>query len=107
MKNIDQANSHLTAEFIARQKERIKNRIQKYSDTNSFKENLIENGDKSPMFSYIVYKNNKVMPHLQRALERIKKGSYGICIKCQKTIELKRLEKVPAADKCIECVKKN
>jgi DnaK suppressor protein len=37
------------------------------------------------------------------ALERIEKGSYGICIKCGKQIEAEKLEANPAATTCMSC----
>ncbi|HTS07775.1 MAG TPA: TraR/DksA family transcriptional regulator [Candidatus Eisenbacteria bacterium] len=40
---------------------------------------------------------------IQRALERIKDGSFGICAECEGTIGLKRLQAVPWASHCIEC----
>lgn len=39
------------------------------------------------------------------ALEKIKKGKYGICEKCQKPISLKRLKIVPEAKLCKKCLK--
>jgi len=39
------------------------------------------------------------------ALERIKKGTYGMCEKCNKEIEVKRLEIVPEAKTCLNCNK--
>ncbi len=40
------------------------------------------------------------------ALERMKQGKYGICLKCEKEIESKRLEAYPAASICLKCEKK-
>lgn len=37
------------------------------------------------------------------ALEKTEKGIYGICEKCGKQIEEKRLEAVPEAKLCIKC----
>lgn len=37
------------------------------------------------------------------ALEKIKKGKYGKCEKCKKTISQKRLEIYPAARTCNKC----
>lgn len=39
------------------------------------------------------------------ALERIKKGKYGSCEKCQKPIEIKRLKISPEARLCSKCLK--
>jgi DnaK suppressor protein len=43
---------------------------------------------------------------IDSALERIKKGEYGICESCGKEIELRRLRVEPAATLCTKCVKK-
>ena len=40
---------------------------------------------------------------IQAALQRIKKGTYGICISCGNEIPEKRLEAVPTALRCMAC----
>lgn len=45
----------------------------------------------------------KVILAIDDALDRIKDGSFGICIGCQKVISAARLEAVPQARLCIEC----
>lgn len=42
---------------------------------------------------------------VEKALEAIEKGSYGICKYCNKPIDEKRLEARPASSSCIECKK--
>jgi DnaK suppressor protein len=44
---------------------------------------------------------------IEEALDKIKKGTYGQCEKCQKDIQLKRLKAIPEARLCLECGKKN
>lgn len=39
----------------------------------------------------------------QEALDRIKKGKYGVCVRCSQDIEEKRLEVVPTATLCLKC----
>ncbi len=51
-----------------------------------------------------ILENN--LKSIDEALERIKSGTYGICRRCQKEIELKRLRVEPAATLCSKCVKK-
>lgn len=41
----------------------------------------------------------------ERAIERIKKGTYGICKYCNKQIDEKRLRARPASSSCVECKK--
>lgn len=43
---------------------------------------------------------------INNALDRIEKGTYGLCVKCGKQIPSKRLEAYPEADKCLDCQKK-
>jgi DnaK suppressor protein len=40
---------------------------------------------------------------VDKALERIDEGSYGVCSTCGKPIGAERLKAVPAADQCITC----
>lgn len=40
---------------------------------------------------------------VELALERIRKGEFGICAACDGVIGLKRLEAVPWAKRCIRC----
>lgn len=42
---------------------------------------------------------------VEKALERIKKGTYGICKYCNKEITEKRLRARPASSSCIDCKK--
>ena len=42
---------------------------------------------------------------MERALEKIEKGTYENCSKCGKKIPFSRLEALPWADECIECQK--
>jgi RNA polymerase-binding transcription factor DksA len=42
---------------------------------------------------------------ISKALERIKKGTYGRCSNCESKIPPKRLEAYPEADLCLKCRK--
>lgn len=59
--------------------------------------------EKAFMFAH---REGKFLYHLNRALDRIKDGTYGYCHKCGKPIPKKRLEAVPHATLCIECKSK-
>lgn len=41
---------------------------------------------------------------IQAALDRIKKGTYGICVACGEPISDARLDIVPQAPRCKQCV---
>jgi RNA polymerase-binding transcription factor DksA len=43
------------------------------------------------------------LKNINLALEKIKKGKYGICEKCQREIEIERLEAIPEARFCSKC----
>jgi RNA polymerase-binding transcription factor DksA len=51
----------------------------------------------------IEFSLEKKLQNINSALERIKKGQYGICKKCKKTISPERLEAFPAAETCKKC----
>jgi len=51
-------------------------------------------------------KSRRVLQMVNEALERLKDGSYGLCLSCQGEVQVKRLEAVPWARHCIECQEK-
>jgi RNA polymerase-binding protein DksA len=48
-------------------------------------------------------RDSKYLVQLEDALNRIEKGTFGICSVCKKTIPLHRLEAVPTTTKCVDC----
>lgn len=48
-------------------------------------------------------KSGRLIYHIDEALRRIKDGSYGKCLNCDKQINKERLEAVPYARLCIAC----
>ena len=40
---------------------------------------------------------------IEKALERLSEGTYGVCTSCGKDIPVPRLEAVPYAEECIDC----
>lgn len=47
--------------------------------------------------------NYRRLKVIERALERIQNGSFGVCVTCSGVIGLKRLQAVPFANRCLEC----
>ncbi len=47
----------------------------------------------------------RLLYHIDEAIARVRKGSYGCCAGCGKQIRKPRLEVVPHARLCIECKK--
>ncbi len=50
--------------------------------------------------------DKETLKKIDKALQKIKDGSFGSCEKCGASIEEKRLEAIPYAIRCIECKKK-
>ena len=48
-------------------------------------------------------REGKFLTYIEAALRKIKEGTFGICVSCQKPIPKARLEAVPTAKMCIEC----
>jgi DnaK suppressor protein len=48
-------------------------------------------------------REGKYLINIEDALERIRKGTYGVCKVCHCLIPKKRLEVVPTATKCVNC----
>ena len=48
-------------------------------------------------------REGRFLHHLNEALGRIEKGTYGKCRTCDNDISIKRLEAVPHATQCIKC----
>jgi RNA polymerase-binding protein DksA len=45
----------------------------------------------------------QIVDEIDRALERIKAGTYGVCLPAGRRISLERLEALPYAETCVEC----
>ncbi len=73
------------------------------------KENLPELGDQASaeidnnFLLRLKGREKKLLTKIDQALERIDKGTFGICEECGQTIGLKRLEARPVTTMCIEC----
>jgi DnaK suppressor protein len=48
-------------------------------------------------------RDSALLRNVRAALERMKDGSYGICLHCEEEISMKRLNAVPWAAFCIQC----
>lgn len=46
------------------------------------------------------------LKEINQALDKFKKGQYGLCQKCKQPISLARLEALPEAKMCLACLKK-
>lgn len=55
------------------------------------------------MLSTLVERDRTRIGQLMRALERLDKGVFGVCTRCEGTIAFERLEVLPEADACRDC----
>jgi RNA polymerase-binding transcription factor DksA len=53
----------------------------------------------------IEYSGLQEIQQIREALERIAKGTYGVCAECGTDIDPKRLRALPNATRCISCAK--
>lgn len=54
---------------------------------------------------HLASSEGRLLYHIDEALDRLRKGAYGLCQECGKKIRKSRLEIVPHARLCIECKK--
>ena len=52
---------------------------------------------------YMMDRENKFLQYLNRALEMIEDGTFGICVTCGQLIKKERLLEVPHTTNCFEC----
>lgn len=86
--------------FVEWQESRIKERLERYNNIHTAKEQFAELGDLS---LYQKYKIKTVSNFLIESLNRIKSGEYGTCKYCSCEIPFERLLLVPAALQCVKC----
>ena len=52
---------------------------------------------------YMMQREDSYIKHLEKALQMIIDGTFGICIECEKLIPKVRLHEVPHSNKCVSC----
>ena len=76
------------------------------------KPSQLANPDRADMAYDYAYRSRRLslleqledqLAEVNKALERIEDGSYGICTNCGKNILPERLEALPSAELCIDC----
>ena len=112
---LEKIESMLSAQKTKLEKELLKFSKKSQNVADDFDTQFPEYGDKDDENAAEVaeYINNlpveegleKTLRDANKALERIKKGTYGICKYCSKPIEEKRLLARPTSSACVECKK--
>lgn len=49
----------------------------------------------------------QALKRVRGAMERVKKGTYGQCVKCKKMVDTDRLGVDPTAELCVKCARKS
>jgi DnaK suppressor protein len=62
-----------------------------------------QGGQERDMAVGICNRDTKLLSDLRSALNRIARGTFGICVDCELDISRKRLAAVPWAESCIVC----
>lgn len=88
-------------------KEATRNTVQEYSGDNStYTLHMADQGtdaqEREKAF-LLASREGRYLKYLDRALQMIEEGTYGICQDCKEPIQKKRLELVPTARLCIAC----
>ena len=98
--------------LLLEQKEQI---LKSLADKHSEYKKMVESGEPGDevdvidgaLLESLGAQDSNRLTMINNALERIKQGKYGICLKCHKEIPLERLEAIPYAFMCISCQSEN
>ena len=74
-------------------------------DITSFAEAGTDNNDRDTALR-LASGESQMLDAVADALQRIEKGTYGVCVDCDEDIPKKRLEVFPAAQRCVGCKEK-
>lgn len=62
--------------------------------------------EQSDLHSQLAALESRELSQIDVAIQKIRKGTYGRCDRCQKAIPLARLRALPFTSSCIECQRK-
>ena len=87
----------------------LQKEIENLSSEKVFDQQVKDSGDEAVTLSFEKLQNSLQQTEINelnlidQALQRLKKGEYGICIDCMEHISQARLENYPYAARCIVC----
>jgi DnaK suppressor protein len=110
----------LTKEQLAELREKLENELQEIKDRNNEKIHEMEenitadkfHGDEADQATYIEERNRilrlrdrdrKLLVKLEKTIQKMDEGNYGVCNSCGIDITFERLMMRPVAALCIEC----
>ncbi len=77
-------------------------------DLSSYSSHMADQGSDTQqreIASQLISNERKVLNEIERALKKIPKRKFGVCEKCGKRIEKKRLQFIPYTRFCVSCQK--
>jgi len=109
--NMDKEKLQFFKELLLKKKKELLEKAEKtiessISQNNEFSKDFTDQStiatDKEFIFR-LRDRERKLLAKIERCLEKIEEGTYGICERCGKEIDEKRLLARPVATLCIEC----
>lgn len=78
-----------------------------YSAATHHQGNVASEEEEKETLMKLIERNQKKMKEIKAALDRIEKGTYGVCEDMGKKIQKERLEAIPYARYCVDARKKD
>lgn len=57
--------------------------------------------------SFYIHEAEEKLERIEKALERLKQGTFGKCQKCGSEIPPERLMRIPYVERCVDCQEKS
>jgi DnaK suppressor protein len=90
------------SELIRRLGGELKGLLHRSGDTGDSADQAFESSGEE-LSSQLAQVEWRQLRQIDRSLERLKQGTYGLCELCQKKIPISRLNALPFSTTCIEC----
>ena len=97
-------------EELGQSKDRADNMAQSESTNAIYSSHMADAGSDHQEIEkayYWVARENKFIQYLNRALDKIDEGTFGICSSCESLISKERLLEVPHTNSCFDCKSKS
>ena len=91
---------------LSKIKDRTDNLIDQGSSNSIYSSHMADAGsDHQEMENayYMMQREDTFIKHMEKALNMIEEGTFGICSSCGVRISKERLEEVPHSNKCVVC----
>ena len=96
----------LAVQDLSKIKKRTDNLIDQGSSNSIYSSHMADAGsDHQEMENayYMMQREDSFIKYLDKALNMIEDGTFGVCIQCDELIPKERLDEVPHSNKCVGC----